>query len=95
MDHGGMDHGGMGADSGMLSEEELGALADATGADADRLFLEGMIAHHEGAVAMAQDEVDGGRDADAIALAQEIITAQEEEITTMNDLLATLDPARS
>ncbi|EQM74720.1 DUF305 domain-containing protein [Microbacterium maritypicum] len=81
----GMDHG-----SGMMSEEDMQALEDATGADAGRLFLEQMIQHHEGAVDMAQDEVDDGQNSDAVALAETIIDTQTEEIATMKEILATL-----
>ena len=81
----GMDHGG-----GMMSEDDMQALEDATGADASRLFLEQMIQHHEGAVEMAQEEVDNGQNSDAVALAETIIEAQTTEIATMKDLLATL-----
>lgn len=78
MDHG--DHGGM---EGMLSDDEIAELAAASGSDVDRLFLAGMIAHHEGAIAMAQDEIDTGANPEAIALAEQIVTAQQEEITAM------------
>lgn len=81
----GMDHG-----SGMMSEEDMQALEDATGADAGSLFLEQMIEHHEGAVGMAQDEVDNGQNSDAIALAETIIATQTDEIATMKEILATL-----
>ncbi|WP_314428251.1 DUF305 domain-containing protein [uncultured Microbacterium sp.] len=81
----GMDHG-----DGMMSEEDMRALEDAAGPDAGPLFLEQMIEHHEGAVDMAQDEVDNGQNSDAIALAETIITAQTEEIATMKEILATL-----
>lgn len=81
----GMDHG-----SGMMSEEDMQALEDATGPDAGRLFLEQMIQHHEGAVDMAQDEIDNGQNSDAVALAETIIDAQTEEIATMKEILATL-----
>lgn len=92
---GGMDHGAMGSEDGMVSEEDLANLASATGPDVDRLFLEHMIAHHEGAVIMAQDEVSNGRSADAIALAEDVIAVQEEEITTMGALLGTLNDMTS
>jgi uncharacterized protein (DUF305 family) len=81
----GMDHG-----SGMMSEENMQALEDAAGLDAGALFLEQMIQHHEGAVDMAQDEVDNGQNSDAVALAETIIDAQTEEIATMKEILATL-----
>ncbi|PMC01689.1 DUF305 domain-containing protein [Microbacterium sp. UMB0228] len=81
----GMDHGG-----GMMSDDDMQALEDATGADASRLFLEQMIEHHQGAVEMAQDEVHNGQNSDAVALAETIIEAQTTEIATMKDLLDTL-----
>lgn len=81
----GMDHG-----DGMMSDENMQALDDATGAEASRLFLEQMIEHHEGAVDMAQDEVDDGRNSDAVALAETIIDTQTTEIATMKEILATL-----
>jgi uncharacterized protein (DUF305 family) len=46
-----------------------------------------MIEHHEGAIEMAQDELDDGANPDVLALAQRIITSQTAEIATMEDLL--------
>lgn len=83
----GMDHGGM---DGMLSEEELSELEAADGPAASKLFLEQMIAHHEGAVEMAETEVAEGKNPDALALAQEIIDAQNAEIDRMKSLLETI-----
>ncbi len=83
-DMGGMDHGGM------MSDTDMQALEDATGAEASRLFLEQMIVHHEGAIEMAQDEVDNGQNPDVITLAENIIASQTTEISTMEDILATL-----
>lgn len=80
----GMDHGGM------MSGADMQALEDATGVEASRLFLEQMIVHHEGAIDMAQAEVDNGENADVIALAEDIIASQTAEITTMEDILTTL-----
>lgn len=84
---GGMDHGGH--DDGMMSEAEMGALQQSTdGAQAGNLFLTGMIKHHEGAVRMAQTELADGENPDAKQLAEAIITAQQAEITKMQELLA-------
>lgn len=84
-DAGAMDHG-----DGMMSDDDLTALRDADGAAASRLFLEQMIAHHEGAVEMAQTQVDDGSDPEAVELAQKIIDAQTDEIQEMKDLLSAL-----
>lgn len=83
----GGDHSGHGGMEGMLSDEQLDALAAAEGADFDRLFLEGMIAHHAGAVAMAEDVKADGDDPELAALADEIIATQEQEIAEMRALL--------
>ena len=72
---------------GMMSEQELEQLRQAQGADASRLFLAGMIEHHNGAIAMAKQEATNGQNPDAKQLAQDIIDAQQAEIVTMNRLL--------
>lgn len=81
-----MDHG----IDGMMSDDDMMALKEASGADADRLFLEQMTLHHEGAIAMAQTELDAGENADATAMAQAIVTSQTAEIQVMKDILAAL-----
>lgn len=81
----GMDHGG-----GMMSEDDMAALEAATGAEASRLFLEQMTMHHEGAIEMAQDEVDNGQNPDAVEMAQTIVDTQTAEIAQMQELLAQL-----
>lgn len=84
-DMGNMDHG-----AGMMSETDMQALDEATGAEASRLFLEQMIEHHRGAIDMAQDEVDNGSNPDAVALGQKIIDDQTGEIQKMEEILASL-----
>lgn len=87
----GMEHGGHGGHgSGMMSEADMDALEAASGADASRLFLEQMIEHHEGAVAMAETEVAEGVAPEAVEMAQQIIDAQRAEIDEMRELLAEL-----
>lgn len=86
-DHGSHDMGGMTMD-GMMSDEDMQALADATGADFDRMWLEMMIAHHEGAIAMADQVKVESTNADVIALADAVISGQTAEITAMQQLLA-------
>jgi uncharacterized protein (DUF305 family) len=72
---------------GMMSAEEMDKLKAAKDADFDRMFLEGMIKHHQGAIDMANTELRQGRNADAKKLAQQIIDAQQAEITEMQGLL--------
>ena len=76
-----------GMDDGMMSEDDMVALEAADGAEAARLFLEQMIMHHQGAIEMAQAEIEGGINPDAVALAQTIVEAQTAEIASMQDLL--------
>lgn len=88
MGHEGMDHGGMDME-GMSQEEAMAELESLSGAEFDRRFLELMIAHHRGAVDMAQDGLDGGENPQALELAQKIIDDQEREIAEMEQLLET------
>ena len=71
---------------GMLSEDELNALRAATGAEFDRLFLQGMIKHHQGAIEMAMD-VKNSNSMVVADLSAAIIKQQEIEITRMEELL--------
>ena len=81
-----MSGGGMGMDGDMMTEEEMSALHEASGTDFDRMWLEMMIKHHQGAVAMATTELKSGSNADAKDLAQNIITSQKAEIEEMQQL---------
>jgi uncharacterized protein (DUF305 family) len=82
---------GMGGGSdGMMSDDEMMAMQDASGVEASTLFLEQMTVHHEGAVAMAQLEIDDGENADAQAMAANIVKTQTAEIDEMAELLASL-----
>ena len=81
----GTDHSSM--MMGMLSVEDLEALGALTGAEFDRAWLEAMIAHHEGAIEMAEDAAERGANAEVRALAAVIIAAQQAEIAEMRALL--------
>ncbi|MDI3330278.1 MAG: DUF305 domain-containing protein [Micrococcus sp.] len=84
----GMGPGGSGGMmGGMLSPQELEEMRQADTEEATRLFLEGMIGHHEGAIDMAEQEVQNGQYPDAVALAKSIIETQQREIETMRELL--------
>lgn len=80
---------GMGM-NGMMSDEDMTALQNAQGVDASRLYLTQMIAHHQGAIAMAQTEIEAGQYPDTIAMARTIADTQQQEITTMQTILASL-----
>lgn len=70
---------------GMVSSAELAALNDAEGDAADRLYLESMITHHEGAIAMARAE--SGQSSYAMDFAQGIMSSQQREIDVMRTML--------
>ncbi len=74
--------------SGMMTGGQMQQLTTSSGAAFDRLFLQEMTQHHNGAVDMAGVELRDGASADAKALAQKIIDAQRAEIATMGSLLA-------
>ena len=86
-DHSGHDMGGMDM-SGMMSDDDMQALADAQGAEFDRMWLEMMIAHHQGAISMAEQVKAASSNADVTSLAGAVMTGQAEEIDTMQKLLA-------
>ncbi|MAS55398.1 MAG: DUF305 domain-containing protein [Pimelobacter sp.] len=75
---------------GMLSPDQMTALAAADGADFDRLFLTGMVQHHHGAVAMADEVLAQGEDIRVTEMATDVIAVQNGEIRRMEDLLADL-----
>jgi len=90
----GMDHGdtgddsGMGMGMGMMSDAEMTKLESAQGADFDRLWLEGMIVHHDGALMMAAGMGGSGEDARVQTLITNIEQSQAAEIAEMRELLA-------
>jgi uncharacterized protein (DUF305 family) len=88
---GGHNMGSMGHSmNGMMSNQEMGALGKATGTAFDRMWLTGMVKHHQGAVTMARTELAHGASADAKKLAQAIIDSQNKEITQMKTMLAAM-----
>ncbi len=80
---------------GMLTDDELAQLAAATGPGFDRLFLQYMIRHHQGARTMVADLFSGGggEEPQVFQLAQLIDSDQSIEIARMNDLLSKLAPS--
>jgi len=82
---GGMDRA---ATVGMMSNQQMSQLVKSSGPAFDRLFLQLMIAHHQGAVQMATTELSAGHNPDAMHLATSIQRSQTEQIATMRKLLA-------
>lgn len=73
---------------GMASDAQIADLRAATGADAERLFLELMIAHHEGGVAMARSALELATQPAVRRLAQAVVDSQTAEIAVLETLLA-------
>jgi len=81
------DHMGGNGDDGMLSPDQMHALMSAEGAEFDRLWLEGMIAHHEGAIEMSNTVIAEGSNPDVRAMAESIFETQQAEIDQMQTML--------
>ena len=71
---------------GMAPGEQLLALAEARGAEFDALWIDLMVAHHEGAIEMAEQVAQTTDDLEVEALAAEIIATQAQEIEAMRGL---------
>src|SRR5271155_1316435 len=92
MDMPGMDtsHQPMALMPGMLTPEQMEALRKAKGAEFDRLFLIGMIQHHNGALTMVKDLFDtagAGQDAELFNFATDVDSGQRAEIRIMQSML--------
>jgi len=75
---------------GMLTPEEMERLSAAKGRAFDRLFLEGMIKHHEGALVMVKalfSEPGAGQESDIFAFASDVDADQRAEIDRMRSML--------
>lgn len=75
---------------GMATSEQTAALSAAQGAAADRLFVELMIAHHEGGLHMAEDAEVRARDEKVKAFARGIVNGQGKEIAELRAIQAKL-----
>jgi len=75
---------------GMLTFEQMDALREAKGAEFDKLFLTGMIQHHNGALIMVKDLFDtagAGQDAELFNFATDVDSGQRAEIRIMRSML--------
>jgi len=82
---------------GMLTTEQMEALRKATGTEFDRLFLAGMIQHHNGALDMVKDLFDtagSGQDAELFNFATDVDNGQRAEIKIMQGMLEKRDSER-
>jgi uncharacterized protein (DUF305 family) len=78
---------------GMLSPDEMKRLEEARGRDFDRLFLEGMITHHGGALAMVRELLDtpgAAQESDVFAFVSDVEADQRMEIDRMGAMLAAI-----
>ncbi len=78
---------------GMLTPDEMNRLAAAKGPEFDRLFLEGMIKHHGGALTMVHDlfaTPGAGQDSEIFAFASDVDADQRMEIDRMGAMLKEL-----
>jgi uncharacterized protein (DUF305 family) len=82
-----MGHPTSGRMPGMASQEELDALARLSGEAADAEFLRLMIRHHQGGIPMAEAAWQQSGNQQVRDLARSMVTAQEIEIATMEELL--------
>ena len=78
-----MDHG----TSGMMSDVDMASLKAAEGAGFNRMWLEMMIDHHQGAVTMAQDVLSSTEDAEVEALPSRLSTGRRRRSPRMQGVL--------
>ncbi|MGX1882947.1 DUF305 domain-containing protein [Streptomyces sp. NPDC055287] len=81
---GGHDHAAM---PGMATDKQLARLREAEGKDFDRLFLNLMTVHHEGAVTMATEVLAQGNNVQVEEMATDVLAQQTAEIGRMRDML--------
>jgi uncharacterized protein (DUF305 family) len=84
------EHGAMMLMPGMLTAEQMKALREAKGTEFDRLFLTGMIQHHNGALTMVKDlfnTAGAGQDAEIFEFATDADNTQKAEIKIMEGML--------
>ena len=81
-------HGGHGNTmQGMVDAAAMTKLESLNGAEFDKLWLESMVSHHQGAIEMAKAEIANGDNVDAKTLAKNIVATQEAEIGQMKHML--------
>lgn len=79
-----MSHG----TGGMMTAQDMASLKTAKGEQFNRMWLQMMVEHHQGAVTQAQDVLSTTQDPRVKQLAQSIVAGQQKEIATMQSLLS-------
>lgn len=83
------DHGAV--MDGMLTEEEMDSLREADTASAQRLYLELMIPHHEGALTMAEEALAEAENPFVLSSATHVVQEQVSELESIRAMIAALD----
>jgi len=73
---------------GLASDADVASLTAASGVEADRIFLTLMIAHHRGAIEMAESVLDRTDNSTVRGFAAAVVTSQKSEIDLMTQMLA-------
>jgi uncharacterized protein (DUF305 family) len=75
---------------GLITDEQMTTLEAARGEEFDRLFLESMIVHHQGAITMVEELYDagGGLESEIDSIARHVVADQGIEISRMQGMLA-------
>ncbi len=82
-----MDHmSGMSGMPGMMSADAMGELDASDDRGFETMWLSMMVEHHEGAIEMAEEELETGANEEALALADDIVESQTAEIVTLEEL---------
>ena len=78
----------------MMEETQMEDLRNADGGAFDQMFVQMMIEHHEGAIETVRVEEANGKNAEAVALAEQIQADQQAEITRMREFLGSWETSR-
>lgn len=80
------DHGSHSSMPGMATQEQLDELGEAEGTDLDVLYLDLMIAHHQGALEMCSVVSREGSDERTEELSDDIVVSQQKQIDQMSEM---------
>lgn len=73
--------------TGMVDQATMTKLGSLQGAEFDKLWLQSMISHHQGAIDMAKTEISNGVNTDAVTMAKHMVSMQQGEIDQMKKML--------